>query len=155
MSSWSLNITLRSEAAMSCNRQAISNTRQHAKHDGSRSGCISAVMSMLESSASNLATKVYNTRTAIHSLQQHVSWCPCPTAYQMAMPPVKRFQKQSKPCSCGTSHIGNCPAGRMTLEIHLALMWQNPDCLLLQHVNQQDGVIWTVPVTAIVPDTIA
>lgn len=112
-------------------------------------------MSMFESSASNLATKVYNTRTAIHSSQQHVSWCPCPTAHQTVLPPVKRFQKQSKPCSCGTSHIGNCPAGRMTPEFHLALMWQNPDCLLLQRVSQQDGVIWIVPVMAIVPNTSA
>jgi len=112
-------------------------------------------MPVFKSSASNLAIKVYNTRTAICSSQQHVSWCPCPTAYQMVLPPVKRFQKQSKPCSCGTSHIGNCPAGKMIPEFRLASIWQSPDCLVWQHVSQEDGVIWTVPVTALLPNTSA
>lgn len=71
------------------------------------------------------------------------------------MPLVKRFQKQLKPCDCGTSHLDDDPAEKTIPECQLALIWPSPDRLLLQHVSQEDGVIWTVPVTALLPNTSA
>ena len=71
------------------------------------------------------------------------------------MPVVKRFQKQLKLCICGTSHLDNYPAEKMIPALHLALIWQSPDCLLWQHASQEGTVIWTVPVTAHLPNTSA